>query len=1210
MAFLGEMDQLARPPPTTRNTVASRCKVHGKGIATAIARQPATFTIEAVDAGGQRVIQGGDVFRVDVRGSSVVRARVTDHEDGTYTCKYVPSTSGAYTISVSLHGVATAGSPHQVSVLMPRPDPPQCLLRGEALRSCIAHAATAFEVSFVDALGQTTYAEELDAYVEPLEASDDGTDRLELLASQCERDRWPSTASSGGGSTSGADPDGQIAPAEAMPSPPMAPPTLSVGATPPGARPPPPTASAPTGADKGPKNMQAKAAGARDGRARAERASAEGAPPAAAPAPEAATTAVAAPSQPIDHVWRLAIGPKPLIVRAECSLQSEQVGTVVAGKLVKVREAVRTPDGLRCRIELPEEDMAVPVELTQRETIDAAAGYSQGSARLGSARSCASVRTEGGAIALGRLPGPYTDAFHVCNAITEPSAPPLSTHEQMSTGAFRPAVGSRVWAAIMDTRGAAPSDTATGSGGASGGSSGGASSSTASACQAAVTGWVTAKQANGTVLLSAPHVRVDAGERQQHMRLWAQRKVADSLLRNALTAGKSGSSEGRAEASVGPSFASELDSDEKGIAFAFGGCDPGTLHAKGQLVKWHQVRFSIGLAGKYWLHVGLRQQGVALPGSPFLLTVSPGMAHAPSTKIPTEKLPLQGEIGNDTGAGCSLLIRAADKMGNYCTSGGAPLKVSHHSRHDARREQHPVEGLRIEVDDRGDGTYYVTMRSDLSGVFPISVTIDHVHVVGSPTSLTMLAGLMSMSQSTVEGDGLKAATAGLPAKLLVKCKDRFGNAARRHDKIYFGVALVAPEREEAKPGQVSAAAASTPSMKFEGTWLSDEQLEIRYNASQAGDFELHVWCHPDGTEQREWLMGSPFPVRVSGVRASPSGSFLGGVDAYARPMLERHDSLGALNTSGMSFDGSDGSPGGSGGAGSPNGSPGRSPSRRVAKFTPKLAAGERLLLRPQLRDEYGNASFAQPGALVALMESPEGEYPLQTKQLTSLGLYELSVELQLKGLHVLHVRLDGEEITGSPFAFTVTPGAPVGSKSRIIRPTIPTIINQQCAIVLETVDTFGNSVDVGGANVAARALGTGVSPCEVNDNMDGTYLVTFTSTVVGECRVIVRLGDGAQQKEMAPVAVQFEKKAGSSGSGMDGAVGETDGALVPTDVDGAEQASAASAAATSGAPAAAKLHEDGSFRRGDRDSGSRGRNSTRAAPARISIVGAPVSSGS
>ena len=54
-----------------------------------------------------------------------------------------------------------------------------------------------------------------------------------------------------------------------------------------------------------------------------------------------------------------------------------------------------------------------------------------------------------------------------------------------------------------------------------------------------------------------------------------------------------------------------------------------TLHAAGKILKVHSVRYTVGAAGQYKLHVGLRNQATALPGSPFDLYVSPSSAHAP-----------------------------------------------------------------------------------------------------------------------------------------------------------------------------------------------------------------------------------------------------------------------------------------------------------------------------------------------------------------------------------------------------------------------------------------------------------------------------------------------------------------------------------------------------------------------------------------------------
>jgi hypothetical protein len=102
------------------------------------------------------------------------------------------------------------------------------------------------------------------------------------------------------------------------------------------------------------------------------------------------------------------------------------------------------------------------------------------------------------------------------------------------------------------------------------------------------------------------------------------------------------------------------------------------------------VHYSIGGRGEYLLHVGLRQKEAYLPGSPFLLTVKPGSAHAPSTMLPEKMpMPLETMVGT-TG---TLLLRLSDNMGNQCIEGGAPLKVEF-----ARK------GVTASCEDHNDGT--------------------------------------------------------------------------------------------------------------------------------------------------------------------------------------------------------------------------------------------------------------------------------------------------------------------------------------------------------------------------------------------------------------------------------------------------------------------------------------------------------------------------
>ena len=66
----------------------------------------------------------------------------------------------------------------------------------------------------------------------------------------------------------------------------------------------------------------------------------------------------------------------------------------------------------------------------------------------------------------------------------------------------------------------------------------------------------------------------------------------------------------------------------------------------------------------------------------------------------------------------------------------------------------------------------------------------------------------------------------------------------------------------------------------------------------------------------------------------------------------------------------------------------------------------------------------------------------------------------------------------------------------------------------------------GGSSIAARALGTSVSPCTTTDNNDGTYSISFTSSVVGDVRVVVRM----ENVEMNAVTVTCEERRGGKGS--------------------------------------------------------------------------------
>jgi hypothetical protein len=619
---------------------------------------------------------------------------------------------------------------------------------------------------------------------------------------------------------------------------------------------------------------------------------------------------------------------------------------------------------------------------------------------------------------------------------------------------------------------------------------------------------------------------------------------------------------------AGPSFAHEIDQDPKGVAFAFGGVDPGTLHAKGHLVKVHNVHYSIGRAGMYRLHVALRQQAAVLPGSPFELTISPGVAHREMTRLDADSLPLRGVVGSESGG---VVLVTSDRMGNRCLVGSAPVNI-----------HCPNTAVSCQCIDKGDGTYSLHWQSQAAGEYKIHVTIDGLDVAGSPTTLLMSASRPDCERFEVDGGGLNAAVAGQSAALRIKCRDTFGNlCALAGTAARFGLALLSPaggaskgdegeesskskkskeaggksreqrEREQQR-SQALAFEAIEESMPFEGRWVEDDSkeasFEMLYTAKQAGEFELHVWYVAEAVgAAHEKLPGSPFSLCVSEGKANPSGCMIRG----AQQLREERT----------------------------------------------IPAGQEISLYPQLKDQFGNASSASDGALTASLEGPmdsvdngreggrggaggtahhSGSSPmgsphpphtphtphspsgsstsavasvaLPVRKQQGLGAYEVRCEPHLHGLYRVHVSLHGSPISDSPVVFEVVPGAPLGAKSRLLPPAESTqkIGDTPCELLLECLDKFGNIVRRGGASVAARALGPGTSACTVEDLENGRYLIRFTQAAAGECKVMVRLDN----QDVPPMSVMFaggdKKSKKDEGGGAAAAAGEGQGSVPPS----------------------------------------------------------------
>ena len=1034
----------------------------GDGLYTAMAKTRASFEITAHDQLGDRRPVGGDPFQVSVRGAAYVYAKVTDNGDGSYSVEYKPSTSGAYTIAITLHGVPMPGSPFALTVLVPRADASRCVLRGGTLRSIVARTSSCFDVEFADAFGQIAHAEELDVYVEPRPIPHNlGEDE-----------------------------------------------TL--------------------------------------------------------PAAEEIVWAIVHPTS------------KSLVVRTSIELDSERIAEISPGSMVGVLAQEDMSDGTRRARIMFRPGASRIGRASGEKSPERSPPHSRATTRtntpLSTARNLNSARNSARDSSYGypsarnsardSMPGTARDSAPGTPGRTTPGRTPRSPGRNRTPrspgrsprfGASptpsprSPGRNASLFANPLDGQGNRPSTP-------------GRSSSAPwlrvpsfarplgeplspdrqrsrsppqgltffapgalTAREAGEIGWVTAAK-DGKETLVIRHLKLDASRRQTQMQLWAKQLAAEANRKAKENRVVRGRTEEEIRAvRVGPSCAHELESDKSGIGFAYGGVEPGTLHAHGKLIKCHQVHYSVGRAGQYLLHIGIRNQAAPLPGSPFELTVLPGAAHPVATSLSMDEtgraLPLRGVVGE---AG-SVTIATSDRMGNKCKVGGAPLRVESKSKE-----------LTTSHIDNENGTYELQWIGEVSGKYEINVTIDNVNVTGSPTELTLLAAVPDVPKCEISGDGLTDAVAGEKVTVMVRCKDRFSNPTTPGTSMSFGLAVAPPaekaegekkgkgdkssksnpveeEKKEKREKQKEddSTASSLPSKDFEGAWLAEGEYEIKYTAEKKGDYELHLWCDTEGNGVRQKLPGSPFPLHVVAAKASASGSIITGAEQMAN-----------------------------------------------------LTAGERLELQIYFRDDFGNAC-APPDPKKAnqrislsasqnnkeeeednsrknrrgslSMKEPEEDKnkqankakkeeveegvaaklvtPNETEVITdrlrpgdAVGTFGLAYELQMAGIYEAHFTLGGLPLTGSPVRFRVKPDKPEGRKSRLHPPQdTPSVIGVLYELTLIAEDKYANRLDRGGANVNARALGPSASPATTVDHGDGTYGIRFTAGAVGEYRVEVKL---------------------------------------------------------------------------------------------------------
>ena len=1005
-------------------TCAAHCRVRGDGVVEATVRNPTYFWIEAYDQDCCKRDGGGDTFFVAIRGPSQTRARVTDNLDGTYLVVWKPHVSGTYTIAVSLFGEQLEGSPFVVHSSTNNPVASKCIVRGDALNQAVSRQVQAFDVLFKDRLGQTARAVELDVFVEPQptnsprSVSRPGTQRVMAADEPVEP----------GSPTGGRESHTTTARS--------------------------PYFSAP----KGPKKGQKRTPGAKTrlsqdslvAAAEAEAADEESGDPVAnhEVVSDEIETEGALKSDEVrkERSIRVKVTGRPLIVRAGYGKDTEELGLLMPGQVVTVVEERLIPgelatsrtsvDGstwstspahsgeVRARIALDSVALSIdgltpkgvsagdgastfrrrdwaakpltPEQLALREQQRLQANRREAEELMARARLALSKGTPDG-IELGqrlvKKALKLEDREQFLVAVRK-----LLERLERSAVAFGGDYSSMQKAAEQPDP--APPDLTDPVRNLFGGD--GADGSSREAPPAPTVGWVTLVKA-GEKLVSS-RVKLGPGSRRHYVAQWARRRLND----------KTESISGH----LAKTIMHELTFDPSGVGFAFGGVEPGVLHAQGKLHEVHKVSYSIGLAGRYLLHVRLRQEAAAVVGSPFDLEVLPGPAHAKSTRLSTEIL--RGKVGMSDQTGTSLLVHTADRMGNTCLAGGATVTIICDYKNMSSR-----------VHDNKDGTYLLRWNSESSGTFKTRVLIDGFDMIGSPREFTLTSSNPNLAKSElttapevagVPGplqESLRTAVVGKVATIRIPFFDDFGNIALPDPEVFL--ICMSLQKEKEKLVNVKQL------QDFEGEWeVGDTGVyNLRYMARVSGNCEMHLWCDPQNSGERHPLPGSPFPVAVAAGKANPKASR---VDGWSK--VQKDEKIGEKH-----------------------------------KDAGLLYAGDTVTFRPQVFDAFENQTALPEGAMKivhALPNGNESELPFQVQVRGGTTTYDVRHDATAAGEHQVRITLFDKQISGSPVRFNVLPDKPEPPFCKLNLPEEDLIVNTECIAVVKTYDKFGNECRSGG----------------------------------------------------------------------------------------------------------------------------------------------------
>jgi len=423
--------------------------------------------------------------------------------------------------------------------------------------------------------------------------------------------------------------------------------------------------------------------------------------------------------------------------------------------------------------------------------------------------------------------------------------------------------------------------------------------------------------------------------------------------------------------------------------------------------------------GKYLLDVSL--DGMPVKDSPFEVNVEPG-------DLSPQNAVVEGSLQGSAGEPIRLTLGLCDANGNRIVDPAVIAKVAA----EATLEGEGASGVVPVVTQNPDGTFTLEFKVARPGHYKLGVKVNGVAINDSPFAIAMEAASVSPANCTASGAGLHAANAGEEAVFEVFTKDKNNN------NLLSGGDSVASFLQG--PEKINVAIVDN----------NDGSYNAKYTVRSVGDYKLHVVV--DGKPIHE----SPFAVVVKAGKANPDASIV----------------IGDFND---------------------------------------LKAGRPASFIVKLRDGTGNPCATGDVKIESLLIFDDDALVNGEKSDVEVvnngdGTYHVNVPgVNKSGKYLFLINLDGHPLKGSPFSVNIQAGAArkvtFSGPSLSAHGSVSAVAGENCELLLQLSDEFGNIIKGGGRDVDFKIDGPSKLTCRVVDKENGFYSVPFKLNVAGDYKV-------------------------------------------------------------------------------------------------------------